>query len=82
MKRLSEIIAPVYHELHLNIKNHKTTHNFLEGGRNSAKSSDAAIEIILDMLRDSRASAMAIRRYQKTLASSVFNQFLWSINFL
>ena len=82
MKRLSEIIAPVYHELHLNIKNHKTTHNFLEGGRNSAKSSDAAIEIILDMLRDSRASAMAIRRYQKTLASSVFNQFLWAINFL
>ena len=79
---LTEVIAPVYRQLHLNRKRHLTTHNFLEGGRNSAKSSDATIEIILDMIEDKRASAMAIRRFQKTLASSVYNQFLWAIDFL
>lgn len=82
MKKLSEIIAPVYYQVHLNVKNHLTTHNYLEGGRNSAKSSEAAIEIILDMLSDKKASAIAVRRYQKTLENSVFNQFLWAIDFL
>ncbi len=82
MKKLSEIIAPVYWPLHNNIKYHLSTHNFLEGGRNSAKSSDVALEIILDMLNDSRASCMAMRRFQKTLEGSVFNQFLWAIDFL
>lgn len=79
---LTDVIAPVYRRLHLNRKNHVSTHNFIEGGRNSAKSSDVSIEIILDMIEDPRASAMAIRRFQKTLASSVFNQFLWAIDFL
>ena len=82
MKKLSEVLAPVYWNLHNNIKYHLTTHNFLEGGRNSAKSSDVTLEIILDMLSDSKASCMAIRRFQKTLESSVFNQFLWAIDFL
>ena len=76
MKKLTEILAPVYWPLHNNVKYHLTTHNFLEGGRNSAKSSDVTIEIILDMLNDRRASCMAIRRFQKTLEGSVFNQFL------
>ena len=79
---LTDVIAPVYRRLHLNRKNHVSTHNFIEGGRNSAKSSDVSIEVILDMIEDQKASAMAIRRFQKTLASSVFNQFLWAIDFL
>lgn len=82
MKKLSEIIAPIYWTLHFNIKNHKTTHNFLEGGRNSAKSSEASIEIILDILCDRKASAIAMRRFAKTLHDSVFNQLLWAIDFL
>ena len=79
---LTNVIAPVYRRLQLNRKNHVSTHNFIEGGRNSAKSSDVSIEVILDMSEDPKASAMAIRRFQKTLASSVFNQFLWAIDFL
>ena len=82
MKKLSSLIAPIYWKLHNNVKYHLTTHNFLEGGRNSAKSSDVTIEIILDMLSDSKASCMAIRRFAKTLHDSVFNQFLWAIDFL
>lgn len=82
MKKLSEVIAPIYYPLHINVREHKSTHNYLEGGRNSAKSSEASIEIIIDMLNDSKASCMAIRRFQKTLESSVFNQFLWAIDFL
>lgn len=82
MKKLSEIIAPVYWKLHDNIKNHKTTHNYIEGGRNSAKSSDASIEIILDILADNKASAIAMRRFAKTLHDSVFNQLLWAIDLL
>lgn len=82
MKKLSEIIAPIYYPLHVNVREHKSTHNYLEGGRNSAKSSEASIEIIIDMLNDKKASCMCIRRFQKTLESSVFNQLLWAIDFL
>lgn len=81
-KELTDIIAPVYRRLHLNIKNHTTTHNFLEGGRNSAKSSEVSNEVILDMIADKTASSIFIRRFAKTLQSSVFNQLLWSIDFL
>lgn len=42
---LTDVIAPVYRRLHLNRKNHVSTHNFIEGGRNSAKSSDVSIEL-------------------------------------
>ena len=49
---LTDVIAPVYRRLHLNRKNHVSTHNFIEGGRNSAKSSDVSIEVILDMIED------------------------------
>lgn len=82
MKKLSNVLAPVYYQVHNNVKYHKTTHNFLEGGRNSAKSSETAIEIILDMVNDRRASAIALRRFYKTLHDSVFNQFLWAIDIL
>lgn len=80
--QLSNVVAPVYRRLHINRKKHITTHNYLEGGRNSAKSSIVAIEIILDMIEDPRASAMCIRRFQKTLKTSVYNQMLWAIDFL
>ena len=80
--KLTDVVAPVYRQVHLNRKKHLTTHNYLEGGRNSAKSSIASIEIILDMIEDPHASSIAIRRFQKTLEGSVFNQFLWAIDFL
>ena len=50
--KLSEIIAPSFYDLHIDIKNNKNTEYMLKGGRGSTKSSFASIEIILGMMRD------------------------------
>ena len=60
MIRLKDIIAPPFYTVHNDIKVGK--HYFLKGGRGSTKSSFVSIEIILGMMGDADANAMAIRK--------------------
>ena len=62
MIRLKDIIAPPFYTVHNDIKVGKHTHYFLKGGRGSTKSSFVSIEIILGMMGDADANAMAIRK--------------------
>lgn len=80
--RLSDLIAPVYHGLHRDIKHGGNSEYFLKGGRGSAKSSFVSLEIILGMTRDTDANAIVYRRVGNTLRESVFEQLLWAINVL
>lgn len=84
--RLSDIIAPSFHPVHLDIKVGGHTHYWLPGGRGSTKSSFVSIEIPLGIMRDAAAGRMThaavLRRYSVTLRESVYAQLLWGINAL
>ncbi len=83
---LSEIIAPSFYDLHIDIKNNRNTEYVLKGGRGSTKSSFASIEIILGMMRDADqgefTNAVALRKVKDTLKDSVFEQLAWAIEIL
>lgn len=82
MVELSKVIAPSFHSLHADLKQEKHTHYWLGGGRGSTKSSFVAIEIILGIMKDSNANAVAMRKVKDTLKDSVFEQLLWAIEVL
>lgn len=60
--RLTDLIAPSFFEVHRDIQNHCHTHYWLCGGRGSTKSSFASIEIILGIMRNPDANAVAVRK--------------------
>lgn len=80
MSRLSEIIAPSFVGLHIDVKNEGHTHYWLKGGRGSAKSSFASIEIILGMTKNPDANAVCIRKVGLYLKDSVYEQLAWAID--
>ena len=49
--RLSELIAPAFYGVHADMRAGRHEEYFLKGGRGSAKSSFAAIELLLHLLR-------------------------------
>lgn len=77
--KLSEIIAPVFNTVHIDIKKHNHTHYWLAGGRASTKSSFISIEIILGIMRNEDTNAVILRKVERTLADSVFSQLVWAI---
>lgn len=80
MPRLSGLIAPSFYNLHRNIKTGQYTHYWLKGGRGSTKSSFISIEIILGMMQDPTANAVAIRKVGMYLKDSVYEQLVWAID--
>ena len=80
--KLSTAIAPSFAELHKSIKAQEFTHYWLAGGRGSTKSSFVSIEIILGMMKDPLANAMAIRKVGYYLKDSVYEQLMWAIEIL
>lgn len=79
---LRSVIAPAFYGLHGDIKQGGHTHYRLKGGRGSTKSSFISIEIILGIMKDPKANAMALRKVGRNLADSVYTQLLWAIDIL
>ncbi|WP_410769594.1 PBSX family phage terminase large subunit [Fontibacillus sp. BL9] len=79
---LTSLIAPSFYGVHHALKEDKFTHYWLKGGRGSTKSSFISIEIILGMMRDPDANAVAIRKVKENLRESVYEQLLWAIEVL
>jgi PBSX family phage terminase large subunit len=77
--RLTDIIAPSFYEVHHAIKNDAATHFLLGGGRGSTKSSFTPTEIVLGMIADPNANALALRKVKDTLRESVYESFVWAI---
>lgn len=80
--KLSDLIAPSFYDLHWDIAEHRHTHYKLAGGRGSTKSSFVSLEIILGMMQDPRANAIAMRKVGRFLDESVFQQLIWAVNVL
>lgn len=76
---LSGLIAPSFYDVHHFLKEDRYTHYWLKGGRGSTKSSFISLEIILGIMNDPNANAMALRRVKETLRESVFEQLAWAI---
>lgn len=77
---LSDLIAPSFFEVHRAIQENAYTHYWLSGGRGSAKSSFVSIEIILGIMQNSDANAVAVRKVGQYLKDSVFSQLRWAID--
>jgi PBSX family phage terminase large subunit len=77
--KLSELIAPSFYEIHNDIKHNRYTHYWLKGGRGSTKSSFVSLEIILGIMKDPNANAVALRKVKETIKDSVFEQLVWAI---
>lgn len=73
------LLSPHFIDLHEEIKQGKWSEFWLKGGRGSTKSTFASIQIVLGMLQDSEANAIACRRYQNELRDTVYGQFQWTI---
>lgn len=80
--KLTDLIAPSFYDIHWDIAEHKHTHYKLPGGRGSTKSSFVSLEIILGMMQDPKANAIAMRKVGRFLEESVFEQLLWAIDSL
>ncbi|TPR48189.1 PBSX family phage terminase large subunit [Apilactobacillus micheneri] len=80
MPKISSLIAPNFHNVHLDIKHNNHANYWLKGGRGSTKSSFISVEIILGMINDPNANAVVLRKVANTLRESVFDQYLWAID--
>lgn len=79
---LTNVIGPAFYGVHRDIKSNNHAHYWLKGGRGSLKSSFISVEIILEMMRDSEANAVVMRKVAETLRGSVYDQLLWAIDIL
>lgn len=82
MTRLTSVVAPSFFDVHKDIKQGLHTHYWLIGGRGSTKSSFVGIEIILGIMGDPTANAVAMRKVKDTLHDSVYEQLAWAIDTL
>ncbi len=79
---LTDIIAPSFDDVHMDILAGGHTYYDLYGGRGSAKSTFASVEIVLGMMKDPDANAAVFRKYAVTLRESVYEQIQWAIDAL
>jgi PBSX family phage terminase large subunit len=76
------MISPSFYGLHTDFSNERHTHYWLEGGRGSTKSSWAAIEIILGLMKHKEANAIILRKVGDTIRDSAYEQYIWATEML
>lgn len=77
--RLADNIAEPFDEVHWAIKDRDYSEFWLKGGRGSTKSSFAALEIILGIMKDPDANGFVCRKVGDTIRNSVLETLLWAI---
>lgn len=78
--RLSQTVAPAFYGVHAAIRRGDCNEAILYGGRGSAKSSFASVELILQLLRHRDCHAVVLRKRENRLRSSVYSQLQWAIS--
>ena len=82
MISLNELIAPGLKDAHCDIRAGRHVHYWLKGGRGSTKSSFVGLQIVLGIIKDPLANAIALRKVGVTLGTSVYSQIQWAIDSL
>ena len=80
--QLSRVVAPAFFPIHADIRAGRHREYLLGGGRGSAKSSFASLEMLICLLRWPDANAVVYRKVAATLRRSVFEQALWAAQML
>jgi phage terminase large subunit len=76
--KIIDLINPVFYDFWLNEK----PNNILKGGRSSMKSSVISLKLVLDFLNDPQGNVVVLRKVQKYLSTSVYEQIRWAIYML
>ena len=77
---VKDLFAPCYYEAWNDIVDHKYNEYWFKGGRMSCKSSFISIVIVLGIMQDRNANAIAFRKVGSDLRDSVFEQLSWAID--
>lgn len=80
--KLSEILSPVFRDVHTAVADRSYKEFILKGGRGSAKSSYASVEVILQLLQNPEIHAVVMRKVGNTLRTSVYAQYVWAVSAL
>ena len=80
--RLSELLAPPFHEVHRAVKAGTVGEVVAKGGRGSCKSSYLSVELVLQLLTHPDCHAVVLRRVGNTLRASVYAQICWAVTAL
>lgn len=78
---LSKLILEHYHEAHKAIKDERYLKYIFKGGRNSGKSFNIGIELILDLMKNP-ITILCIRKVGNTLQESCYEQLKEAISYL
>ncbi len=77
--KLSSVLSPAFREVHNSIKNGEHNQYVLKGGRGSAKSSFASVEVLLQIVKHPDVHAVVMRKVANTLRTTVFAQYAWAV---
>ena len=76
---LSKIFNENFKQFHRDFKNNDITFYIHKGGRNSAKSTHIALDLVLDNMK-SPVTTIVAKRYSNSLEKTVIEQIQWAIN--
>jgi PBSX family phage terminase large subunit len=79
IKKLTDIIAPCFYEVHMDVMKHGHDTYRLKGGRGSTKSSYVSAEILNLIMKFPFACAAVFMKQQNRLRKGVFAQFMETI---
>lgn len=72
MITVSDYVIPLFHPVLRDVMAYGHTHYWLPDGRGSTKSSFIYIAIVLLVIANPKANAVAVRRFSNTLRDSVY----------
>lgn len=76
------MISPAFYDVHRKIRDGEISEVILKGGRGSAKSSFASVQVLLLLLRHPECHAVIVRKVKGTLRTSVYAQMRWAVSAL
>lgn len=79
--KISELLTPKFYPLYSAWKSNKYTRLVCKGGRGSAKSTNIALILVVDLMQYP-VNTICFRKVGETLRKSVYEQIKWAIKFL
>lgn len=79
--KISDLLTPKFYPLYLAWKSNKYTRLVSKGGRGSAKSTNIALILVVDLMQYP-VNTICFRKVGETLRKSVYEQIKWAIKFL
>lgn len=79
--KISDLLTPKFYPLYSAWKSNKYTRLVCKGGRGSAKSTNIALILVIDLMQYP-VNTICFRKVGETLRKSVYEQIKWAIKFL